>query len=117
MENAVKKTLLVTTSLAAMLANSLFAQSLPGLSNPTRADFQSLIGGMGLSMEDKLSLRKILQAMQEQGDKIKEDKSLTTDQKVAKIIQVRQNALSQTKKLLTPAQQQQMTDLLLPKPQ
>jgi hypothetical protein len=70
---------------------------------------------MGLSMGDKLSLRKILQAMQEQGEKVKADDSLSNDQKVAQIVKIRQSALGQTQKILTADQQQPLAALLLPK--
>lgn len=91
-----------------------FAQEIAGLTTPTRAELESTIGGMGLSMGEKLSLRGILQGMQERGDKVKADGSLSDAQKVAQITQIRKDALGQTKKILTAEQQQQLTALFLP---
>ncbi len=82
---------------------------------PSRSQIESVIGGMGLSMGEKLSLRSILQAMQAGGEKVKADKSLTEEQKTTKILGIRQDALGQTKKILTPAQQAQLSALFLPK--
>jgi len=92
-----------------------FAQSPAGLSTPTRTEIESAIGGMGLSMSEKLSLRTILQSMQEQGDKVKSNSSLSDEQKVTQILQIRKDALGQTEKILTTPQQQQLTELFLPK--
>lgn len=113
-----KLPLFVTVCFAAALAVSVpsFAQPSGGLGTPTKAELESVIGGMGLSMGEKLSLRKILQAMQEQGEKVKDDDSLSKEQKVAQILQIRQDALGQTQKILTADQQKQLTALLLPKP-
>jgi len=107
-----KKTFFAAACLAATLAVPSFAQSLP---TPTREQLESTIGGMGLSMGDKLSLRKILQSMREQAEKVQGDDSLSNDQKVAQIIHIRQAALNQTGKILTPDQQKQLAALLLPK--
>jgi hypothetical protein len=103
--------------LAGLLAASVpsFAQSSGGPDTPTKAELESTIGGMGLSMGEKLSLRNILQVMQGQGEKVKSDDSLSKDQKVAQILQIRQNALDQTGKILTADQQKQLAALLLPK--
>lgn len=76
---------------------------------------ESVIGGMGLSMGEKLSLRKILQGMQEQGDKVRADAALSAEQKAAQIVKIRQAALDQTSKILSGPQQKQMEALLLPK--
>jgi len=89
-------------------------QSPAGLSNPSRTELESVIGGMGLSMGEKLSLRKILQTMQEQGAAVKADGSLSDSQKMSRIVQIRKDALDQTRKILTADQQQQLEVLLLP---
>lgn len=86
-----------------------------GLPMPTKAQIESTIGGMGLSMGEKLSLRSILQEMQEKGAKVKADNSLSDAQKTAQIIKIREGALGQTKKILTADQQEQLAALLLPK--
>lgn len=82
---------------------------------PTKAEIESVIGSMGLSMGEKLSLRSILQGMQEKGAKVKEDSSLSDAQKTAKILKIRQGALAQTQKTLTADQQKKLAALLLPK--
>jgi len=93
---------------------SSFAEP-PGLSTPSRSEMESAIGGMGLSMGEKLSLRKILQTMQEQGDAVRADAALSDQQKSAQIVKIRQSALDQTSKILNDSQQKQMEALLLPK--
>jgi hypothetical protein len=115
--DSVKTPLFVAVCFVALLAASVpsFAQPSGGLSTPTKAEFESVIGGMDLSLGEKLSLRKILQAMQEQGEKVKDDDSLSKEQKVAQIIKIRQSALGQTQKILTADQQKQLAALLLPK--
>lgn len=112
-----KYLLFVAVCLGTLLTGSVpsFAQEIAGLSTPSRADLESTIGGMGLSMGEKLSLRKILQGMQEQGDKVKADGALSDEQKVTQITQIRKDALAQTKKILTAEQQQQLSALFLPK--
>ena len=97
----------------AMLATSSFAQS--PLSSPSKAEIESTIGGMGLPMGEKLSLRNILQGMQQQGEKVKADGSLSDGQKVEKIVKIRKDALGQTKSILTAPQQEKLAALLLPK--
>lgn len=111
-----KKFLWIPAFFAVLLTTSTssFAQSLAGLSTPTRSEIESTIGAMGLSMEEKLSLRNILQAMQEQGEKVKENGSLSNDQKVTQITQIRKDALAQTAKILTAPQQKQLAGLFLP---
>jgi len=109
-EVTVKK--ILSLCFVAVLAVSSYAQS--PLSSPSKAELESTIGGMGLSMGEKLSLRSILQGMQEQGDQVKANGDLSDAQKVAQITKIRQSALSQTKKILTAPQQQQLAALLLP---
>ena len=92
-----------------------FAQSPAGLTGPSRSELESVIGGLDLTMGEKLSLRKVLQSMQEQGDKVRADGTLSDAQKVSQIVKVRQSALDQTAKFLTPEQQSKMVTLLLPK--
>lgn len=112
----VKKFIFVSVFVLSWLASpaSLIAQS-PALSTPTREELESVIGGMGLSMGEKLSLRSILQGMREQGEKVQANGSLSTEQKVTQITKIRQDALAQTQKILTAPQQQQLVALLLPK--
>ena len=111
-----KNILFIVVCLLAMLVApvSSFAQSPAGLSNPTKAELEAVIGGMGLSTGEKLSLRTILQAMQGQGTKVKANDALSDEQKVAQIVKIRQGALGQTQKILAPAQQRQLVALFLP---
>lgn len=113
-----KNLLFVTVSFLVVMTTSVssFAQSTPALSTPTRAEMESVIGGMDLSMGKKLSLRNILQPMQEQGEKVKADSSLSADQKTTQILKIRRDALAQTEKILAEPQQQQLTAIFLPKP-
>lgn len=105
---------LVAVLLLAMLSAS-FAQEVPGLVTPTRAELESTIGGMNLSMSKKLALRNILQGMEEKASKVKADASLSDEQKVAKITDIRSDAFDQTDKVLTSAQQKQLSALFQPK--
>jgi len=114
----VKNILFAGVCLAAVQAGSVpsFGQSSAGLSTPSRSELESTIGEMGLSMGEKLSLRKVLQGMQEQGAKVKANDALSDAEKLAQIVQIRKNALKQTQKILTGPQQQQLAALLLPEP-
>lgn len=107
----------VSAFLAALLACAVpsFAQSLASLSSPSREQLQSAIGGMGLSMGQKMSLRSILQTMQQQAGSVRKDNALSDEQKAAQIVKIRHDALAQTGKILNPSQQQQLASLLLPK--
>ena len=113
MKNSFFAAVCLITLLAA--STPTFAQSSSDPSSPSREELESVIGGMGLSMGEKLSLRNILQAMQEQGAKVRENGSLSDEQKTTQIVQIRQNALNQTQTILTAPQQQKLTALLLPK--
>lgn len=108
---------LLAASLAVLSISpaSLLAQSEGVLSSPTKAQLESVVGGMDLSMVQKLSLKTILQALQEQGKKVQADGSLSDTQKASQIVQARQGALGQTQKILSAPQQQQLASLLLPK--
>ena len=106
------KYLLALLSSAVFLTASSYAQS--PLNSPSKAELESTLGGMGLSMGEKLSIRNILQGMQEQGEQVKANGDLSDAQKAAQITKIRKDALGQTKKILTAPQQQQLAALLLP---
>ena len=111
-----KKILFVAVCLVAVVGSSVSSMAqAAGLPKPTKAELESVIGGMGLSMGEKLSLRGILQGMQEQGAKVKADNALSDAQKTAQIIKIRQGALDETKKILTADQQKKLAAVLLPK--
>jgi hypothetical protein len=103
--------------LAALLAATApsFAQSLSALSSPTRDQLKTALGGMGLSIGQKMSIRSTLQTMQQQGQRVRENSSLSDEQKAAQIVQTRKDALAATAKILNADQQQQLSALLLPK--
>ncbi len=84
------------------------------LDSPTRDQLEATIGSMGLSMEQKLSLRPVLQGLHAQGEKVQADGALSTDQKIAQVTKLRQDALSQTQKILSAPQQKQLAALFLP---
>lgn len=109
------KLLSVLAVLLLVTLSASFAQEIPGLVTPTRADLESTIGGMGLPMTKKLALRDILQDMEQKAAKVKADASLSDEQKVAKITGIRSDAFDQTDKVLTGPQQKQLSALFQPK--
>jgi hypothetical protein len=113
----VKNIIFLAAFLAAVLVSpaSSFAQSDAVLSSPTRSQLESAVGKMDLSMGQKLSLRSVLQALRESGEKVLGNSSLSNAQKAAQIVQLRQGTLGQTQKILSAPQQQQLSALLLPK--
>jgi Spy/CpxP family protein refolding chaperone len=70
-------------------------------------------GGMGpmarlnLTPEQKTKLQPIFQSSRQQMQAVRNDASLTPEQKQAKIREIRQNTQSQVNGILTPEQQQQ----------
>jgi hypothetical protein len=93
---------------------SSFAEPPTGLPTPTREQLESVIGGMGLSMGDKLSLRSILQDMRDQVSKVTGNTALSDQEKSTQIIGIRKAVLAKTEKILTADQQGQLSALLLP---
>ena len=109
------KFLPVIAALLLATLSAAFAQEIAGLVTPTRAELESTVGGMGLSMSKKLALRDMLQGMEEKAGKVKADTSLSDEQKVAKITEIRSDAFDQTEKILNNAQQKQLSALFQPK--
>jgi Spy/CpxP family protein refolding chaperone len=64
--------------------------------------------GLNLTDDQKAQMKKIHESTKAQSDAVKQDGSLTADQKAAKIHELRQGAREQMVKLLTPDQRQQM---------
>ncbi|HEY2547884.1 MAG TPA: Spy/CpxP family protein refolding chaperone [Candidatus Acidoferrum sp.] len=64
--------------------------------------------GLNLTDDQKAQMKKIHESTKAQLDAVKNDGSLTADQKAAKIHELRQGAREQMVKLLTPDQRQQM---------
>lgn len=85
------------------------------LTGPTKAEMESLVSGMDLTMKQKLGLRTIFQEMREQGEKVQGNAALSDEQKVSQIVKIRQGALGQTASILSAAQQKELSAVLLPK--
>jgi Spy/CpxP family protein refolding chaperone len=66
------------------------------------------MAGLNLTDDQKAQMKKIHESTKAQVGAVKEDTSLTADQKAAKIHQLRRGAREQVVKLLTPEQRQQM---------
>jgi Spy/CpxP family protein refolding chaperone len=64
--------------------------------------------GLNLTDDQKAQMKKIHESTKTQLDAVKNDQSLTADQKDAKIHQLRHGAREQMVKLLTPEQREQM---------
>src|SRR5271168_3284166 len=64
--------------------------------------------GLNLTDDQKAQIKKIHESTKAQLDAVKNDGSLTADQKDAKIHQLRHGAREQMVKLLTPEQREQM---------
>ncbi len=63
---------------------------------------------LNLTAEQKTQLQPIFQSTREQMQALRNDTSLTPEQKHEKMQQIRQNQMSQMKSILTPEQQQQL---------
>lgn len=111
-----KKLLLASLCLTAALAApvTVFAQT-SAIPMPTKDQMEAVIGKMGLSMGQKISLRPILESMRTDGEKVRANTSLTDTQKDTQILKIRENALSQTAKIFSADQQKKLAALLLPK--
>jgi Spy/CpxP family protein refolding chaperone len=64
--------------------------------------------GLNLTDDQRAQMKTIHESTKAQLDAVQKDESLTTDQKEAKIHQLRHSARMQMVKLLTPEQRQQM---------
>ena len=64
--------------------------------------------GLNLTDDQKAEMKKIHEATKSQVDALKQDGSLTADQREAKIHEMRRSARMQMVKLLTPEQREQM---------
>jgi len=103
------KTLALTSTLAVSFAGITAAQSATGNTAPTGTtapQSQSGKNGLGLTADQKSQIKQIRQDEKQQIQAVKADKSLSKDQKKAKIQDIRQNSTSKINGLLTPEQQQ-----------
>ena len=66
---------------------------------------------MNLTEDQKAKLRPILQDENQQMEALRNDTSMTQEQKIAKANEVRQNASPKIKAILTPEQLQKLADL------
>lgn len=110
----VKNILSVVMLLLAVLVSPSLSLAQISLDSPTKDQLEATIGAMGLSMEQKLALRSILQGLRSQGEKVQANGSLSDDQKISQVTKLRQTALGQTEKILSAPQQKQLSALLLP---
>lgn len=81
-----------------------------GASSPSQAQQQDE-NPLNLSDEQKAKLRPILLEENQQMDAVRNDSSLTPDQKVVKANQIRQNATPKIRAILTPEQIQKLAEL------
>jgi len=66
---------------------------------------------LNLTEDQKAKLRPILQDENQQMEALRNDTSMTREQKIAKANEVRQNASPKIKAILTPEQLQKLADL------
>jgi protein CpxP len=66
---------------------------------------------LNLTEDQKAKLRPILQDENQQMEALRNDTSMTQEQKIAKANEVRQNASPKIKAILTPEQLQKLADL------
>ena len=94
--------------------------SAPGTSSssgqaPTSPNAQAQNGEddnpLGLSDDQKNQLRPIVTEETQQLEAVRNDNSLTADQKIAKINQIRETASPKIKAILTPAQLQKLAEM------
>ena len=91
------------------------AQSAPSQSGQSGSASQSSQGAddnpLGLTEEQKTKLRPIIADENQQMEAVRNDSSLSTEQKVAKANQIRETASPKIRAVLTPEQLQKLADL------
>ena len=91
------------------------AQSAPSQSGQSGSASQSSHGAddnpLGLTEEQKTKLRPIIADENQQMEAVRNDSSLSTEQKVAKANQIRETASPKIRAVLTPEQLQKLADL------
>jgi Spy/CpxP family protein refolding chaperone len=98
-------------------AQSTPSQAAPGQASqavPQHARPQAQAGDdnpLNLTEEQKAKLRPILQDQNQQMEALRNDTSMTQEQKIAKANEVRQNASPKIRAILTPEQLQKLADL------
>jgi|GEM_PF-2134022 len=83
-------------------------QTAPATPTPQAGRKHGAMAGLNLTAEQRAEFKKIHQATKAQIEATSKDDTLGTDQKQAKIHQLRHSARMQMVKLLTPDQKQQM---------
>lgn len=96
-------------------AQSAPSQSAPPQSGQSGSASQSSQGAddnpLGLTEEQKTKLRPIIADENQQMEAVRNDSSLSTEQKVAKANQIRETASPKIRAVLTPEQLQKLADL------
>ena len=98
-------------------AQSTPSQAAPGQASqavPQHAQPQAQAGDdnpLNLTEEQKAKLRPILQDQNQQMEALRNDTSMTQEQKIAKANEVRQNASPKIRAILTPEQLQRLAEL------
>lgn len=83
-------------------------QTTPATPTPQEGRKHGAMAGLNLTAEQRAEFKKIHQATKAQVEATTKDDTLSSDQKLAKIHQLRHSARLQMVKLLTPDQRQQM---------
>jgi periplasmic protein CpxP/Spy len=83
-------------------------QAAPAAPTKHEGRMHGAMKGLNLTDDQKAQMKKIHESTKAQSDAVKNDGSLTADQKDAKIHQLRQGGREQMVKLLTPEQREQM---------
>lgn len=84
------------------------SQATPAAPAQQTAKRHGAMQGLNLTEDQKTAMKKIHDSTKAKVEALKQDESLTTDQKAAQIHQLRQGARVEMVKLLTPEQRQQM---------
>lgn len=84
------------------------SQTVPTTRAAREGRMHGAMQGLNLTDDQKTAIRKIRESTKSQVEAIKQNESLTADQKEAKIHQVRRGERMETVKLLTPEQREQM---------
>ncbi|MGC2529022.1 MAG: hypothetical protein WA639_14835 [Candidatus Acidiferrum sp.] len=84
------------------------SQAAPAAPAQQTAKRHGAMQGLNLTEDQQTAMNKIHESTKAKVEALKQDESLTADQKAAQIHQLRRNARVEMAKLLTPEQRQQM---------
>jgi Spy/CpxP family protein refolding chaperone len=94
---------------ALILAGTVFAQG-PGPSRRRAAGAMRVLQQLNLTPEQRTQVRSLFQQQRQQVQAIRQDQSLTTEQREAKIKAIREGTHEQLLASLTPEQRQRLTE-------